>query len=87
MQAQFRSLEQGIPMLRSANTGITAIIDARGRVTAQLGMNQTGFIDAAMPAARKATLYARTRDWPIIGVFMLWLIGTSVRVWRRSSLT
>jgi apolipoprotein N-acyltransferase len=87
VQAQFRSLEQGIPMLRSANTGISAIIDARGRVTAQLGMNQTGFIDAGMAAARKATLYARTRDWPIIGVFTLWLIGTSVLVWRRSSLT
>lgn len=87
VQAQFRSLEQGIPMLRSANTGISAIIDAHGRVTAQLGMNQTGFIDAVMPAVREATIYARTRDWPIIGVFMLWLIGTSVLVWRRSPLT
>ena len=87
VQAQFRSLEQGIPMLRSANTGISAIIDAHGRVTAQLGMNQTGFIDAVMPTVREATIYARTRDWPIIGVFMLWLIGTFVLVWRRSPLT
>lgn len=87
VQAQFRSLEQGIPMLRSANTGISAVIDARGRVTAQLGMNQAGFIDAVVPAASKPTFYARTRDWPVIVVFMLWLIGTSMLVWRRLRLT
>lgn len=48
-QAQLRAVEQGLPMLRAANNGISAIVDPYGRITAQLTLNQVGFVDHALP--------------------------------------
>lgn len=67
-QARLRAVEQGLPVLRAANTGVSAVIDARGGVTAQLGLGQAGFLDAPLPRALAPTPYARFGDWPI------WLI-------------
>jgi len=64
--AQARAIEFGLPVLRVANTGISAIIDAQGRVVAELGLNETGHIDGVVPAAGSATLYSRVLDWPIL---------------------
>lgn len=63
-QARLRTIEQGLPMLRAANTGVSAVIDARGRVVAELGLGVAGFLDADLPGALPPTLYARTGDWP-----------------------
>ena len=70
-QARLRAIEQGLPMVRVANTGVSAMIDARGRVTAQIGMDEAGFIDAALPAAAPSTPYVRFGDWPVIGALCL----------------
>jgi len=70
-QARLRAAEFGLPMVRAANTGISAVIDARGRVVAQLGLNQAGFLDADLPAALPVTFYAQFGEWPLI----LLLIG------------
>ncbi len=48
-QARLRAVEQGLPLLRTANTGITAVIDARGQVLASLPLNTVGHLDAAVP--------------------------------------
>ena len=64
-QARLRSAEQGLPMIRSANTGISAMIDATGRVTHQMSLDEAGWIDAPLPPALPATLYSRMGDWPI----------------------
>ena len=64
-QARLRAVEQGLPMVRAANTGISAIIDIDGTLTASLGLGQAGFVQGALPAARPPTIYAHFGDWPI----------------------
>jgi len=78
-QAQLRAIEQGIPMVRAANTGVSAIIDARGRVTASIDLNTAGYVDALLPAPLPPTLYSKTGDWPVLAVLALAL---GVLVWR-----
>ena len=72
-QARLRSVEQGLPMIRVANTGVSAMIDANGKMTAQLGLGQAGWVDAPLPRALPPTIYARTGDWPMIGLALLLL--------------
>lgn len=69
--ARLRAAEQGLPMIRAANTGVSAMIDARGRVVDALVMNTHGVIDVALPPALPPTLYARIGDWPalILAIF------------------
>ena len=78
-QARLRAIEQGLPMVRVANTGISAIIDARGRVIAQIGMNEANYLDAPLPLARAATTYSKRGDWPILFVILSTLLGCAVR--------
>ena len=63
-QARLRAIEQGLPMVRVANTGVSAMIDARGQVMQALGMGEQGVIDALLPGARPAPPYARLGDAP-----------------------
>lgn len=50
-QAQVRAVEQGLPLVRAANTGISAVVDARGRILAEIGLGERGLIDAVLPKA------------------------------------
>ncbi|WP_373051397.1 apolipoprotein N-acyltransferase, partial [Thalassovita aquimarina] len=61
-QARLRAIEQGLPMARVANTGVSAVIDARGRVTGSLPLGQAGWIDLPLPAPAAPTIYARIGD-------------------------
>ena len=70
-QARMRAIEQGLPLARAANTGISAMIDPYGRVIAALALNTAGFIDVALPAPRAATLYSRTGDLPFAGLLIV----------------
>lgn len=57
--AQMRAVEEGLPLARAANTGISGMIDAYGRVTAFLGLGKKGFIDTGLPRRTdQPTLYA-----------------------------
>jgi len=75
-QARMRSAEMGLPMIRVANTGVSAMIDATGRVTARIPMGEAGWRDAALPPPLPPTLYARLGDAPMILVFLT-LLGLS----------
>jgi apolipoprotein N-acyltransferase len=70
-QARFRAIEQGLPLIRSANTGISAIIDAHGRILESLPLGSRGTIDANLPAPLPATLYARYGDLPFFLMIFL----------------
>ena len=78
-QAQLRAIEQGLPLVRVANTGITAMVDARGRVTARLPMAVEGALEAALPGALTAPPYARWGEVPVL----LLLAGCALVVIRR----
>jgi apolipoprotein N-acyltransferase len=56
-QARVRAIEQGLPLVRAANTGISAVVDAYGRVSAEIGLDQSGVIDADLPKPAPPTLY------------------------------
>lgn len=70
-QARFRAIEQGLPMVRAANTGVSAVIDARGQVIASLPLGQAGWIDAELPGALPPTLYRQWGDMPVIVLLIL----------------
>jgi apolipoprotein N-acyltransferase len=57
--ARLRTVEEGLPMLRAANTGISAVIDAHGRITARLGLDERGVLVAAVPGNLPPTLVSR----------------------------
>lgn len=80
-QARFRAIEQGLPLLRAANTGVSAVFDARGRMTASLGLGQAGYVDAALPAALPPTIYAGTGDNPLLVLLVVLSFGA---IWRGS---
>jgi apolipoprotein N-acyltransferase len=57
--ARMRAVEEGLPLLRAANTGISAAFDPRGHEIARLGMQQTGSLAVHLPPALPATIFAR----------------------------
>ena len=83
-QARFRAAEQGLPVVRVANTGISAVIDGQGRVLEQLGLGETGYLDTALPLPLKPTIYSRTGDFGALLLTSLTLIGLLVSKRRNS---
>jgi apolipoprotein N-acyltransferase len=83
-QARLRAVEQGLPLVRAANTGVTAIIDARGRVVAVLPFGTMGVLDARVPGALPPTPYARLGDLPL-GLLLLGLCLVALRRPRRAT--
>ena len=82
-QARLRSVEQGLPMIRAANTGISAVINANGVVTAELALGEAGYLDAFLPPPHPPTFYARSGDIPIL-VLLALILGASVLIGRRT---
>lgn len=79
-QARMRAIELGLPLVRSANTGISAVIDPVGRTVASLGLGIEGILDANLPAAIRPTVYARVGDVPAA---MLVALAVFLAVRRR----
>ncbi|TVR98050.1 MAG: apolipoprotein N-acyltransferase [Rhodospirillales bacterium] len=67
--ARLRAVEEGLPLVRIANTGISAIIDAHGRVVASLGLMEEGVVDGGLPAPLATpTPYARFGNLTVLAV-------------------
>lgn len=62
-QARLRAIEEGLPILRSTPTGISAVIDGRGRVLESIPHRQEGAIELALPRPLPSTLFARLGNW------------------------
>jgi apolipoprotein N-acyltransferase len=81
-----RAIEQGLPLVRAANTGISAVIDPLGRIVARLGLGMEGVLDSRLPLPIASTIYARVGDIPaaiIIAAGLL--IALSRRMTKRNS--
>jgi len=82
-QARMRAAEEGLPVLRSTTTGISAVIDAQGVVREHIGRNVAGRIDTLVPPPHAPTWFARLGHW----LTLLWglaLLGLSLVAMRRA---
>ena len=70
--ARYRAIEEGLPIVRSTPTGVSAVIDSSGRTLGPvLGLGASGVIDLALPPARPPTPYARWGDLPFLALLIL----------------
>lgn len=83
-QARFRAIESGVPVIRVGNTGISAVIDPKGRVLDPLALGTDGYVDVAVPAAFAPTFYNQWGDLPFIVILIFGLIA--LIVWRQRML-
>lgn len=83
-QARLRAIEEGVPVLRSTTTGISAVVDADGVVRASIGMRRTGRIDMNVPPANPPTLFSRFGHWLTLFWGVLFLTGSLVASRKRS---
>jgi apolipoprotein N-acyltransferase len=70
-QARLRAIEEGLPVARATPTGISAIVDSRGRIVQQLPAHAAGLMQQRMPAADPPTLFARLGDWALLLTILL----------------
>ena len=83
-QARLRAIEEGLPVLRSTPTGVSAAIDSHGRVLAAIPWNTRGAIELPLPAALPPTLFAQAGNWlaVLVAAAML-LLAVAIRRARR----
>ena len=81
--ARTRAVEEGLPLVRVANNGITGVIDAEGRVLAHTSLDAVGFADVALPAAGAPTIYGIAGDWVFLGLLLVGTVVAAVPIrWR-----
>jgi apolipoprotein N-acyltransferase len=73
-QARVRAVEEGLPLIRAANTGISAVIDAYGAIRASLPLNTAGVIDQPLPVAVEQTPFVTYRGFSLIVVALMILL-------------
>ncbi|WEK51109.1 MAG: apolipoprotein N-acyltransferase [Candidatus Kaistia colombiensis] len=83
-QATIRAVEEGIPVARSANSGVSAIVDPYGNLVAHLGVSQTGVLDGALPVAIRPTIYSKYRDSLYFALIILALVVASTGSFTRT---
>jgi apolipoprotein N-acyltransferase len=83
-QARLRAIEEGLPVIRSTPTGISALIDADGGIVASVPMGQAGRIDANLPRPKSPTVFARYGQILPLGLAIILLLSAiAIRVRAR----
>jgi apolipoprotein N-acyltransferase len=78
--ARTRAVEEGLPLVRVANNGISGVIDPEGRVVARLDLDDIGYADLVLPSAGARTLYARCGDLLLLGLLLLTAVPVALRL-------
>jgi apolipoprotein N-acyltransferase len=81
-QARVRAVEQGLPLIRAANTGISAVIDPWGRILTQMPVGDEGVIDALLPSATSPTVYHQFGLALLILLYIATIVGALYPLWR-----
>ena len=83
-QSRLRAVEEGLPLVRAANTGISAVVDPYGRVLASLPLGTEGVLDAALPDAIAPPVFVRFgKALVIILILCCWFAAVMARTARR----
>jgi apolipoprotein N-acyltransferase len=69
--ARLRAVEEGLPLVRVANTGISGVIDGYGRVVSKLALGTKGTLDSVLPSSLSPTLYGRLGNWLVIFLILI----------------
>jgi apolipoprotein N-acyltransferase len=83
IQAQYRSIEAGLPMVRSASRGFSGVIDPFGRMPLRVEPSAEGAYDTSLPRALNATPYVLWGDWPFWLLCIVIIGGSVLQSWRR----
>ncbi len=84
LQTRVRAIEEGLPLVRSASTGISAIIDPYGRIVDQIGLNKRGVVEGALPQKLlERTLYSFLKEWIFTCIGVTLIIANIVLLRRR----
>ncbi len=82
-QVRLRAIEQGLPIARAANTGISAVFDPYGRIRPSLSVGQEGILDATLAQSLAPTIFARYGVLTFFfAVVILFILGTYGKVQR-----
>ena len=79
-QARLRAIEEGLPLVRDANTGISAFVDPYGRIAAELALGAQGFLDGPLFAAIEPPLASRH---PVLPAVLMWLFSAALSLAGR----
>lgn len=84
-QARLRAVEEGLPLVRAANTGISAVVDPFGRIVGSLPLGTEGVLDANLPRSISQTVYGKSRRFVLTAMLVICLMAPAARRRRRGS--